>query len=67
MAEIYLRELRKEMGISLKQLEKITKIGKTTLSNMERGRTSPTIRQLDKICKGLKVTYKDIFFSEYNK
>jgi len=66
MAEILLWKLRHERGITLLELEKLTGIGKTTLNNIENGKVSPTVNQLEKICRGMGVTFKELVWSEYN-
>lgn len=66
MTVIHLLEIRRERGITLKQLEELTGIGKTTLNNIEKGKTSPTLYEIDRICKFLDITYKELFESEFN-
>lgn len=63
--EIKIWQVRNRRHITLKQLESITNIGKTTLNNMENGRTSPTLRQLETIAKALHIRITDLFDSEY--
>ena len=48
------------------ELEKLTGIGKTILNNIENGKVSPTVNELEKICKGMVVTFKELIWSEYN-
>lgn len=67
MTVVHLWEIRHNEGITLKQLEAMTGLGKTTLNNIENGKTSPTLRELDIICETLNITYKELFDSEYNK
>ncbi len=66
MAEFHLWEIRNGRGITLKGLEKMTGIGKTTLNNIENSRVSPTIYEMERICGALGVTFKELFDSEYN-
>ncbi len=66
MAEIHLWQIREREGISLRKLEEVTEIGKTTLNNIENGKISPTIEQVEKICKALGITFKELFSSKYN-
>lgn len=66
MASIHLWEIRHKRGITLIKLEEMTGLGKTTLNNIENGRVSPTIYEVEKICKALSITFKDLIKSEYN-
>lgn len=66
MAEIHLWQIREREGISLRKLEEVTEIGKTTLNNIENGKISPTIEQVEKICNALGITFKELFSSKYN-
>lgn len=67
MTVVHLWKIRYEKGITLKQLEEMTGLGKTTLNNIENGKSSPTLRELDIICESLNITYKELFDSKYNK
>lgn len=67
MAEILLWNLRRERGITLKKLEKMTGLGKTTLNNIENGKVSPTIDEVEKICRGMGVTFEELVRLEYNQ
>lgn len=58
-------QARTEKGITLKQLEELSGISKTTLNNIENGKTSPTLYQLEAIAKALDVKITDLFDSEY--
>lgn len=58
--------MRRKRGITLKELEKMTGLGKTTLNNIENEKVSPTLLELEKICKGMGITFKELFRSEYN-
>ena len=58
-------QARHKRGITLKQLEEMTGIGKTTLNNIENGLVSPTLRQLEAIARALEVRMTDLFTSEY--
>lgn len=66
MAVIHLWQIRHERGITLKELENLTGLGKTTLNNIENGKVSPTIYEVERICEALGITFKDLFSSEYN-
>ena len=58
-------QARHKRGITLKQLEEMTGIAKTTLNNIENGLVSPTLRQLEAIARALDVKMTDLFTSEY--
>jgi transcriptional regulator with XRE-family HTH domain len=51
--------------LTLKQLEALTGISKSTLNTIENGITSPTLRQLEAIAAALDVKITDLFDSEY--
>lgn len=63
--EVMLWQVRTEKHLTLKQLEALTGIGKTTLNKFENGLTSPTLRQLEVIARALDVKIGDLFESEY--
>ena len=58
-------EARTVKGITLKQLEELSGISKTAINNIENGKTSPTLHQLEAIAKALDVRITDLFDSEY--
>ena len=63
--EVYTWQARITKGMTLKQLEAATGIGKTTLNNIENGLVSPTLLQLEAIARALDVTMIELFDSEY--
>ena len=63
--EILTWQARMRAGLTLKQLEALTGISKTTLNTIENGQTSPTLRQLEEIAKALNVKIGELFESEY--
>ena len=63
--EVYTWQARFNKGMTLKQLEIATGIGKTTLNNIENGLVSPTLVQLEAIARALDVTMIELFDSEY--
>lgn len=63
--EILTWQARTEKNITLKQLEALTGISKTTLNYIENGITSPTLRQLEAIAAALEVTISSLYDSEY--
>lgn len=66
MKNIRLWEIRHEKGITLMELQNLTGLGKTTLNNIENGKVSPTIYEVEKICRSLNITFKELFDSEFN-
>ena len=62
--KIMLWERRTERGISLVELSRISGIGKSTLNNIENGRVSPTLFQLEILAISLGVGINDLFESE---
>ena len=58
-------QARVEKNITLKQLEQMSKISKTTLNDIENEKISPTLYQLEAIAKALDVKITDLFDSEY--
>lgn len=63
--EILTWQARTEKNLTLKQLEALTGIGKTTLNNIENGLVSPTLRQLEAIASALDTTISKLYESEY--
>lgn len=63
--EVLTWHARKERGLTLKQLEELTGIGKTTLNNIENGLVSPTLNQLETIARALDMRITDLFESDY--
>lgn len=62
--EIKTWEARIAKNITLVQLSKMTGIGKSTLNNIENGKTSPTLFQLELIAIALDVKITDLFDSD---
>lgn len=63
--EIRVWQTRREKDLTLVQLQKLSGISKSCLNNIETGRTSPTLKQLEKLAKALDVRITDLFESEY--
>lgn len=55
-----IRKYRKQKKLTQKELGDIVGISNTYLSDMEIGRTNPSIKTLKKIAKGLEVSYVDL-------
>lgn len=58
-------QARANKGLTLKQLEAMTGIGKTTINNIENGLVSPTLQQMETIASALGVKISDLYESEY--
>ena len=56
---------RTSKGFTLMELAKKSGIGKSTLNNIENGKVSPTLFQLETIAIALEVKITDLFESEY--
>ena len=65
MVIIKLWEVRNAKGLKLEAVAAITDISKSTLNNIENGKTSPTLANLEKIAKGLGCRINDLYESEY--
>ena len=63
--EILTWQARNTKNISLVKLSQLTGIGKSTLNNIENGKVSPTISQLEAIAVALNVHINDLYESEY--
>lgn len=63
--QVLLWEKRTEKQFSLIKLAEKTGVGKSTLNNIENGKVSPTLRQLEKIAIALGVRITELFESEY--
>ncbi len=55
-----IRKYRKKKSLTQKELGDIVKISNTYLSDMEIGRTNPSIKTLKRIAKGLEISYVDL-------
>lgn len=63
--EILTWQARTKKNLTLKQLEAMSGVSKTTLNYIENGKTSPTLDQLEAIAKALDVPMTNLFDSEY--
>ena len=61
--EVLTWQARIKKNVTLKQLEQMTGISKTTLNTIENGLTSPTLRQLEAIALDTKISA--LYDSEY--
>ncbi len=58
-------QARSEKGVTLVELAAATGISKSTLNNIENGKVSPTMVQMEAIAKALRMRITDLFDSEY--
>ena len=65
MVIIKLWEIRTAKGLKLAAVAAVTGVSKSTLNNIENGKTSPTLANLEKIAKGLGCRISDLYESEY--
>ena len=63
--EILTWQARNDKNVTLVKLSGLTGISKSTLNNIENGRVSPTIKQLETIAKALGVKITDLYESQY--
>lgn len=63
--KVLLWEMRTKKNRTLMQLAKKTGIGKSTLNNIENGKTSPTLFQLETIAIALDCRISDLYESEH--
>lgn len=63
--EILTWQARNNKKVTLVKLSSKTGISKSTLNNIENGRVSPTIKQLETIAKALEVRISDLYESQY--
>lgn len=61
--EVLTWQARIRADLTLRQLEALTGISKTTLNNIENGKTSPTLWQLEKIAAATDSRITDLFDS----
>lgn len=64
MVEVLTWQVRQKRGLTLRQLEELTGIGKTTLNNIENGLVSPTLNQIEAIARALGVNMSDLYTSD---
>ena len=65
MVIIKLWEIHTAKGLKLEAVAAVTGVSKSTLNNIENGKTSPTLANLEKIAKGLGCRISDLYESEY--
>ena len=65
MVIIKLWEIRTAKGLKLEAVAAVTGVSKSTLNNIENGKTSPTLANMEKIAKGLGYRISELYESEY--
>lgn len=63
--EVLTWKARIEKNLTLRQLEAITGISRSTLNTIENGHTSPTLWQLEVIAEALETTISALYNSQY--
>lgn len=63
--EILVAKARYKKGYTLERLAKHSGIGKSTINNIENGKISPRLNQLEPIAIALGVKISDLYDSEY--
>lgn len=63
--EILIAQMRYKKGYTLERLAKRSGIGKSTINNIENGKTSPRLCQLEAIAIALDLKISDLYDSEY--
>ena len=61
MVIIKLWEIRTAKGLKLEAVAAVTGVSKSTLNNIENGKTSPTLANLEKIAKGLGCRISELY------
>lgn len=63
--KILLGEIMYKKNISVRQLSIMTGISKSTISNIANGVYSPTMDNMEKLAKALKIRISDLYESPY--
>jgi transcriptional regulator with XRE-family HTH domain len=63
MIEVYLWEIRVLRKLTMSKLSALCGLSKSTLSNIESGKTSPTLEQLETLARALNVGINDLYDS----
>ncbi len=58
-------EFRTEKNLTLHELAALSGVSKTTLNDIENGKLSPTLNQLEAIAMAMDIRITDLFESEY--
>ena len=63
--KILILEVRQNKNMTLVELAQKAGIGKTTINNIENGKVSPTLKEMEALAKALDVQIRDLFESDY--
>ena len=63
--KILLKDIRNKKKLSLRQVEYMTRVPRSTLSDIETGKVGLTLEVAEQIAKGLHITITELFESEY--
>lgn len=63
--EVLVWKVREDKRLSVRQMAKLTGLSKSTINNIENGKTSPTLWQLEQLAIALDCKMTDLFESEY--
>lgn len=63
--KILLGEIMYNKNISVRQMSMITGISKSTINNIANETYSPTMENMEKLAKALKITISDLYESPY--
>ncbi|BBB91438.1 MAG TPA: helix-turn-helix transcriptional regulator [Methylomusa anaerophila] len=56
-----IREIRKQSGLKINQLAETVGIDRVYLSDIERGKSTPSLKTLEAICTALNISLSDFF------
>ena len=63
--EILTWQARTKRGLTLRKLEELTGISRTTLNDIENGKVSPTLWELETIARALDMKISELYNSDY--
>lgn len=63
--EILTWQARTKRGLTLRKLEELTGISRTTLNDIENGKVSPTLWELETIACALDMKISELYESDY--
>lgn len=63
--EILTWQARMKRGLTLRKLEELTGISRTTLNDIENGKVSPTLWELETIARALDMKISELYESDY--
>lgn len=63
--KIILNQIMYQKNLSVRQLSIMTGISKSTISNIANGTYSPTMDNMEKLAKALKIRISDLYESPY--